>query len=157
MRIVRIAVAALVMSGIALTADGAPRGRDDRQDAARKMIRRTGAVILLAQKKVRENRVFTGDLAKAAAHQKLARRLFREGHYLRAMFHTKRARALAVLAIRANRGADPSDADISADEAGAMGNAPADADLDLKLAADMPGEPVRDEDIVDTSLDAGEN
>ena len=76
---------------------------------ARRVIRRTAYVILEAQKKVKENKVYTGNLARAIAHQRYARRLYLQGNYLRAMHQSRRARRLAILAIQANNGTETAD------------------------------------------------
>src|SRR3990172_5435572 len=70
---------------------------------ARKVIHRTAVAIFAAQKAVREHKVFTGHLARSVAHQRLAKRLFLRGMYLRAIHHSRRARLLAFRAMDANR------------------------------------------------------
>src|ERR1043166_4800561 len=72
--------------------------------AAHRVIRKTAFVIGIAYKKVKENKVYTGNLARAIRHQKYARILYRKGMYFRAMHQSRRARYFALLAIKANKG-----------------------------------------------------
>lgn len=71
---------------------------------AHRAIRKTAVVIVHAHKQVRQNKVYTGNLARAVRHQRHARWLFHHGKYVRAIHHTRRARQLAFLAINANKG-----------------------------------------------------
>jgi hypothetical protein len=122
--------------------------------AARRVIKKTAFVILVAHKKVKENKVYTGDLAKAIAHQKYARKLYRNGKFLRAIHHSRRARFLALKAIKANKGEETSEMSYSKeDEAMMTENLPSDEVLEQELMKDMPGEPMKDEDVISTSPD----
>ncbi|MCB0430898.1 MAG: hypothetical protein H6585_04820 [Flavobacteriales bacterium] len=116
--------------------------------AARKFLRRTNVAILYARQQVKENRNFTGDLAKGIAHQKLARRLLMQNKPLRAIHHSRRARLLAIRAIRANKGTVRPEFEVNGEEEGMMGNMPSDEDLDKALKRDMPGESLSDEEVI---------
>ena len=119
-----------------------------------RVIRRTAVVIIAAHKKVKEGKVYTGNLARAVAHQKYARKLFRRGMYLRAIHHSRRARLLAILAIQANKGsADMAEAKNNAEEDELMKNPPADAELEAELLKEEPATTFKDEDVVNTEPD----
>lgn len=121
---------------------------------ARRVIRRTAYVILAAQKKVKENKVYTGDLARAIAHQRLARKLYFRGEFLRAMHQSRRARYFAILAIQANKGTETSDMKLDAQDDQVMNDNPvSDADLDAQLNTESPGYSQNDEDFVNAVLD----
>ncbi len=120
---------------------------------ARRVIRRTAIVIRHAQKMVKQNKVYTGNLARAVAHQRFARRLFLEGKFLRAMHQARRARHFAILAIQANKGQAPEGTAFDKDDEAIMNDNPvSDADLDKDLNENMPGYSQKDEDFVDAAL-----
>jgi hypothetical protein len=121
--------------------------------SSRLILRRTAIVILAAQKNVRENRVYTGNLARAIAHQRFARRLFLRGFYLRAIHHSRRARMLAFMSIRANKNVVKTDWEFNDEENQAVQNIPSDQQLDKDLQADDPNASMKDEEFLDTILD----
>ncbi|MCA6364885.1 MAG: hypothetical protein IM638_17775 [Bacteroidetes bacterium] len=130
-----------------------PAARRAEKVHARRVIRRTAAVILVAQKKVKENKVYTGNLARSIAHQRYARRLYLQGRYLRAMHHSRRARQLAILAIKANNGTETADMTYNKEDEEIMNAEPvSDKELDDELDKDMPNQPTKDEDFVDAVL-----
>jgi len=120
---------------------------------AHQVIRRTAIVIHEAHKDVKEGKVYTGDLSRAIAHQKYARVLFRNGMYDRAIHHSRRARVLAVMAIRANKGVEIPESKMTAEEEELMKNPPSDDELEKELLKEMPNENMKDEDAVKTSPD----
>jgi hypothetical protein len=121
---------------------------------ARLMIKRTAGVILIAYKQVKENKVYTGDLAKAISHQKFAKILFLKGEYIRAMHQTRRARVLAFKAIAANKGTVQKDSGLSEEEKKQLGSSgPTDQDVTAELNKALPNEPVKDEDVLGTLPD----
>lgn len=73
-----------------------------REDASR-IIHRTAEVLIEARRAVERRHRFIG-LARAMANQRFARRLFFEGSYQEAIYHSLRARQIAVQIIRANHG-----------------------------------------------------
>jgi hypothetical protein len=115
---------------------------------AHRVIRRTAIVVLVAHKNVKEGKVYTGDLARSIAHQKYARILFRRGMYLRAIHHSRRARLLAVIAIKANKGAEVNEAKMTAEEEELMKNSPSDEELEKELLKELPNEKMKDEDVI---------
>ncbi len=145
-----VVLSLMLSSALAGPATAGPMGK---RMAARHMIRRTAAVIRVAHREVREHKVYTGDLARSVAHQKFARRLFADGEYVRAMHQTRRARALAVRAIVANKGAEPPEAALTPEEMSATANGPSEEQLTRELKAAMPSEPENDEALVNVNLD----
>ena len=144
--------------GISLDAQRGPRRRAATRQAdkvhARRVIRRTAYVILKAQKQVKENKNYTGDLARAIAHQRYARKLYFQGEFLRAMHQSRRARQFAILAIQANKGTETADMKLDAEDDAVMNDNPvSDADLDKDLNTAMPGYSTNDQDFVDAALD----
>ena len=127
--------------------------------SAKKVIRRTAIVILHAHKKVKEGKVYTGNLARAIAHQKFARKLYREGKYARAIHQSRRARRLAILAIKANKGGDIAEMKDSKGEEALGSGSPSDDELDKEVLTAMPNEPVKDEDVINSEpdVDLGDN
>ncbi len=126
------------------------RGREARKGQARTAIKKTAMIIHMAQKKVREHRVYTGDFARSVAHQRFAKKQYAQGHFLRAIHHTSRARLLAINSLRANRGKVPADAEIAAND---MKSMPDDSSLDAELQKEMPGQTVNDADLIAQVLD----
>jgi hypothetical protein len=164
MKTTRILTLLLLLLGIGISENAsAQRGpRTPRQKAAvrhadkvhaRRVIRRTAYVILAAQKKVKENKNYTGDLARAIAHQRYARKLYFQGKFLRAMHQSRRARYFAVLAIQANKGTETADMKLDQEDEAIMNDSPAsDADLDKELETASPGYSQKDQDFVDAAL-----
>jgi hypothetical protein len=130
------------------------KNKPGQKIAAHRVLVKTAFVIHHAYKKVKENKVYTGNLARAIRHQKYARILYRKGMYLRAMHQSRRARYFALLAIKANKGEETSDMNFSKeDEAMMKNNAPSDADLDKEVDENMKNEPTKDEDVINTEPD----
>lgn len=164
MKTSRIIALLLLLIGLGISENAAAQraGRTPRQKAAihhadkvhsRRVIRRTAVVILAAQKKVKEGKVYTGNLAKAVAHQRYARKLYLRGNYLRAMHQSRRARQFAILAIQANKGQETADMKYDQEDEQVMNDNPvSDADLDQELDKEMPGYSTKDEDFVDAAI-----
>jgi hypothetical protein len=128
-------------------------GPQIKKEQSKRVLRRTAVVILVAHKKVKEGHVYTGDLAKAIAHQQFARKLYREGKYFKAIHQSRRARFLAIQAIKANKGAETAEMKYSKDEESAMKGGPSDDELDAELAKEMPGKSMKDEDMINSEPD----
>lgn len=164
MKAAKLLTILLFLLGIGISENAfAQRGpRTPRQKAAvrkadkihaRRVIRRTAYVILAAQKKVKENKNYTGDLARAIAHQRYARKLYFQGKFLRAMHQSRRARHFAILAIQANKGTETADMKLDPEDEGVMNDSPAtDAELDKELEEASPGYSQKDQDFVDAAL-----
>lgn len=121
--------------------------------AAKRVIKGTAVVIYKAHKAVKKNKVYTGNLAKAIAHQKFARKLYREGKYHRAIHHSRRARILARMALKANKEADNDNEKLSKDDQEFAKNPPSDAELEKELMQNMPSEPMKDEEVINSEPD----
>lgn len=115
---------------------------------AKKVIRRTAVVIHRAHKLTRENKVYTGNLAKAVRHQRYARVLFRKGNFARAIHQSRLARRLAFLQIEANKGTVSKEEQLAEDEKPDDGSNPSDEELTKEL----PEEKVTDEDLIKMDL-----
>jgi hypothetical protein len=116
---------------------------------AKRVIAVTQVVIHKTKKAVKENKVYTGNLAKAIRHQRFARKLFAQGKYIRAMHQSRRARYFAKLAYAANKGADSDDMNFSKEDDDLMNTNPVnDTDLDNEMMKDDPNGPTKDEDVV---------
>ncbi|TND01783.1 MAG: hypothetical protein FD123_4159 [Bacteroidetes bacterium] len=128
---------------------------------ARRAIRRTTFVIHRAHKAVKENKVYTGNLARAVAHQRFARRLYMNGKFLRAMHQSRVARRYAILALKANKGEESADLAFDKEDEAIMNDNPvSDQELQAELDKEMPGYSTKDEDFVDkeiSDIDIGEN
>jgi hypothetical protein len=142
-----IVIALFVLFG--LTAYAQPGQRA----AAKKAIRRTTVVMMHAHKKLKENKVYTGNMVKSVRHQRYARFLFRQGKFLRAIHQSRRARQLAFLVISANKGTTEKGWELSSEENPAGG--PTDAELEKELPADtenMSDEKLAEGDLKDVDL-----
>jgi hypothetical protein len=121
----------------------------------KKVIRRTAIVVNYAHKMVKQNKVYTGNLAKSVRHQRYARFLYRNGKYARAIHHSRRARQLAFLAIQANKGTTQKEWELTKDEAPDDGTV-----SDAELEKELPGEELKEEDLInalDADVDIAEN
>jgi hypothetical protein len=78
-----------------------------------KVLKKTATVLTAAQKSVKRHKVYTGDLAKAFQHQQIAKELFTSGDYDRSIRQSLRARQLANLATKSNKGRPSEDFDRS--------------------------------------------
>ncbi len=120
-----------------------------KKEQARRVLRRTAVVILIAHKKVKEGKVYTGDLARAIAHQHFAIKLYREGKFFRAIHQSRRARMLAIMAIKANKGEETAEMKYEQEDEKAMKSGPKDEELDKEVAKELPAEAVaKDEDVI---------
>lgn len=120
---------------------------------SKRVIRRTAVVVLAAQAAVKDGKVYTGNLARAVAHQRFARSLWRRGMYLRAIHQSRRARVLALMAINANKGTVKADYNFDKEEQGYAKDSPADSQLDSDLDKEMPGYSTKDEDFINAVID----
>lgn len=133
----------LVMSSTALYA-AAPKNRNH----ARHAIHRTAIVLVAAQKSAAEGGVYVG-LGRAVGHQVVARELFRQGHYNRAIHHSFRARAIAINILQRNQRAMMKEAKYDRIERKYVKTAPKDDELDVQAKL----KEVKDEDAVKVKID----
>lgn len=115
---------------------------------ARQVIKRSALVIIAAQKAARTGHEYAG-LGKSVAHQKFARRLFREGFYFRAITHSLRARTIAVNVIRRNKAEVIKEATLDKIEKIYAQKCPPDKELDREVENDAE----KDEPAVDINID----
>lgn len=106
------------------------RLKREQQEDARYIIRRTADVIYVAQRSTGRRHYYKG-MSKAVAHQQKAQRLYRAGAYQEAIFHSLRARKIAIEIIQGNREKWNGSWDTREDKYRRI--APRDADLDVKL------------------------
>lgn len=111
--------------------------RPNRQRAFR-YLKTTAAFIFRAQKAVKEHKVYTGYLAKAALHQKIALKLYREGKYRQSIHHSRRARVLSIMAFKANIKEGAKDMELNKDEEKELGQLPTDESLDKEALLAFP-------------------
>lgn len=104
--------------------------REKVKDDARYIIHRTADVIYVAQRSADRGHYYKG-LAQAVAHQQKARRLYMSGFYQDAIFHSLRARRIAIHVIEMNKGKWTGSWDSR--EEWYIRFAPRDNDLDVKL------------------------
>jgi hypothetical protein len=127
----------------AQAAPARPAPKNDRLEAdARRVIQRTALVLTQAQQAAGRGRRYQG-LARAIAHQQLARQLFGRGAYRDAINHSLRARDLAFGILRENAGKIRADLRWNEAEQGYAKERPADAELDRGLEPSQMG-PDRD-------------
>lgn len=161
MKTSKILLLLLISLGFGISAN-AQRARTPRERAAvhhadkvhaRRVIRRTAYVIVKAQKQVKEGKNYTGDLARAVAHQRYARKLYFQGKFLRAMHQSRRARQFAVLAIQANKGTETADMKLDPEDEKVMADSTvSDAQLDKDLETASPNYSQNDQDFIDVVL-----
>jgi hypothetical protein len=102
-----------------------------RRSSLRTLIR-TRLVIIHAQKIAREGKKYTG-LGNCLRHQRIARRLHYRTRYLLSALHSLRARKLAVLIIKNNKGTLIKETNLTKEEKRLLKNSPGDEALDKEL------------------------
>jgi hypothetical protein len=119
----------------------------------KKFVNKTYLLLKHAKTVVKEGKVYTGKLAKAVAHQTYAKKLWKNKMYLKATYHSKLARILAIGAIKANKKPIPKDLDFADEELTPIDpeTPPTDADLEKEVQKDMPD--FKYEDSVQVSLE----
>ena len=151
MRFLRIpvlvaAIALLPMSGMFAKADWAKKD-------AKKFINKTALLILHAQKVVKEGKVYKGNLAKAIAHQNYAKKLYKNGNFLRAVYQSHVARQFAALAIVNNKKKVPDNLQTTKQEGKDLGPLPTQETLVQEMEADSPGQTYDDSVQVSLEID----
>ena len=119
-----------------------------------RVLRRTAVVIIAAHHQLKLNHHFTGNFARAVAHQRFAKRQYSVGNFRRAIHHSRRARLLALTVIRDNKGTPKKEWEFTAEENNPQGkDNPTDEQLDDELSKDNPNQTFKDEDLTDKVLD----
>ncbi len=126
---------------------------------ARKAIRKTAIVIRNAQLKVKANKNYTGDLSRAIAHQRFARKMYIKGMYVKALRHTRAARIFARKAIKANKGSDIAEANFTPEEEELMKDSPSDQELMDEIVREEAKPVIDDSKFANeaSDIDLGEN
>ena len=116
-------------------------------------LKRTNKAIRAAYRMVKTHHVHTGDLSKAIAHQRYAKKLMSKHRHHRAVLHSRIARMHAFKAIKANKGSVNKDWNFSADETAVIGtDIPADSELEAEMKTDMPNVNLDDSKISDKEM-----
>ena len=140
----------ILLSGVLSEISAQPRVRFKTN----RVLRRTAVVLVAAHHQLKISRHFTGNFARAVAHQRFAKRQYVLGNFRRAIHHSRRARMLALTVIRDNKGTPKKEWEFSSEENPPPGkDNPSDAQLDSELAQDNLGQTFKDEDLVDRILD----
>ncbi len=103
----------------------------NRRSSLRVLVR-TRLVIIHAQKTAKEGKEYKG-LGNCLRHQRIARRLHLRGRYIISSLHSLRARKLAVLIIRNNKGTLIKETNLTREEERLLKNSPGDEALDKEL------------------------
>jgi hypothetical protein len=109
-----------------------PRIELVKKRTSRRILIRTRLVIIHAQKTAREGKKYIG-LGSCLRHQRIARRLHLRRRYLLSALHSLRARKLAVLIIRNNKGRLIKETKLTREEEVLLKNSPGDEALDKEL------------------------
>lgn len=121
---------------------------------ANKAIRKTAVVIHAAHKQLKIHKHFTGNFAKAVAHQRFAKRQYTRGNYRSAVHHARRAKMLALMVIKDNKGTPDKEWELSPEEKTAAGkDTPTNEQLDSELMKENPNQAFSDEELMDKVLD----
>ncbi len=119
---------------------------------ATKVLRKTNIVIISAHKAVQKSKSNTGNLSKAIAHQKLAKKMLKGHRVHSAVNHSKIARVYAFKAIRLNRGEMKGEWNFTKEENEIMGGKVSDADLEQELKEEMPNANTDDTKVSDKEM-----
>jgi hypothetical protein len=103
-----------------------------KRRTSRRILIRTRLVIIHAQKTAKEGKEYKG-LGNCLRHQRIARRLHFRGRYLLSALHSLRARKLAVLIIKNNKGTLIKETNLTREEERLLKNSPGDEALDKEL------------------------
>ena len=109
-----------------------------RRHQARAYLNRTVLIIHEAKDQLNIGKNYTGEFARAVAHQKLARNLFQSGQFQKAIFHSHRARILAFATIKNNKGNLKEDFESTKEEEALQMNTPKEEELDRDLKKSEP-------------------
>jgi len=119
---------------------------------ATKVLRKTNLVITSARKAVQKSKNNTGNLSKAIAHQKLAKKMLNGHRVHSAVNHSKIARIYAFKAIRLNRGEMKGEWNFTKEENEIMGGKVSDTELEQELNDEMPTANTDDTKVTDKEM-----
>lgn len=144
--------AAMLVLCLTISAANASAIRVSR-DASKYLLDRTNLVLLAAQAELKAGQVYTGNLAKAIAHQRYATSLWVDGNYADAVNHSYRARVLALSVINVNNGIIKAAYDFDKAEQRYIKSAPHDEQLDKVLEKDLSYYYKQDQDFITAVID----
>lgn len=113
---------------------------------------RTNNAIDKAYQSVQKNKVYSGNLAKAVYHQKLAKKYLKENNNYRALHHTRVARFQAFMSIRANKEFTENEWDYTQKEQEMFGKGIPNDELTTELNKTYSTENLKDETISEEDL-----
>lgn len=119
---------------------------------AKIVLSKTNRAIGVAHMTVKRTKKYTGKLGKAVKHARVARKLYTAGNYDRSVYHSLRARKLALEVMQENGAKTGSDFLFSAEENTMLSSSPSDADLESEANKEFPTE-LKDEDLMNGNLD----
>jgi hypothetical protein len=119
---------------------------------AKTFLNRSAKVIISAQNALKKGKIYTGDFVLAVRHQRWAKKQYTLNNFDKAIYHSGRARALALKAIRANKGPAPVEANLSPAERAEIGKGPSQSELDELLSKDNSHN-LKEAELVETPLD----
>jgi hypothetical protein len=119
-----------------------------------KFLIKTSKAIQAAYTQLQSSKIFTGDLARAVAHQRHALELFKAGLFQRAAYHSKMARQFAVRSLQANK-ASATNFDVAQDEKSLFTNGSTllnDSELENELKKKMAGKAFSDQEFINGNI-----
>lgn len=126
-------------------------GPDRKQ--CNQFLERTNKALIAAHSALKKSKVFKGNYALAVRHQQYAKKLYIQRRYRNAVFHSRRARILALEAIRDNSGKSVPETSFTKNENEMMGSSfPKNSDLDRAIAMDGRSK-IEEKDLLDEDLD----
>jgi hypothetical protein len=145
--------ATIVLCVITLSSSLPVNARAQQNILTRGIVKKTAVVIAAAHKSVKENKNYTGDLANAYAHQRLAAQYYRNSQFIKAARQSKRARYLAIKALKANKGVVENDWAYTDEEKELLQNSPNDTALDMELKKEIPAAFKKDIEVIKSTPD----
>lgn len=128
--------------------------KKEMKEPAAKFLIKTSKAVQAAYKQLQSGKNFTGDLARAVAHQRFALELYNSGLFQRAAFHSRLARQFAVRSLQANKG-NAANFDLAQDEKALFANnSPMfkDAALENELTKKMAGKAFSDQEFINGNI-----
>jgi hypothetical protein len=136
----------------ALLFTGGLSARPEMKSESHRMLKRTSSVVLLAQQSLKSGKTYTGDFAKAVAHQRFAKKLYLRRNYAGAAHHSKVSRTLAFRVIQANRGTVAQEWELDAGETALLEGSLSDSVLEEELMKTNSDVNLREDEVVTESL-----
>lgn len=113
---------------------------------------RTNGAIDKAYQSVQKNKVYSGNLAKAVQHQKLAKKYLKENNNYRALHHSRVARSQAFMAIRVNKEFTENKWDYTQKEQEMFGSGIPNDELEAEVTKTYSANDLKDENISNEDL-----